>query len=141
AEPLGRVASRVNATKALVKGKPVSLGYFHTVAMAERVTQALSSNSYDVAFVFSSSMAQYVEDAKIPRILDMVDVDSDKWAQYGLHLNPPKSWLWKHEGQRLAAYEEKIAREFSLTLLCTEPEADMLRRRIPSANIQVLGNR
>jgi sugar transferase (PEP-CTERM/EpsH1 system associated) len=141
AEHRGRVASRVNAAKALFTGKPFSLGYFHSVTMAERVTQALSSNNYDLAFVFSSSMTQYVEFARIPRILDMVDVDSDKWAQYGLYLYPPKSWLWKREGQRLAAYEEKVAGEFSLTLLCTEPEADMLRRRIPTANIQVLSNR
>lgn len=141
AERLGRVASRVNAAKALVTGKSFSLGYFYSAMMAEHVTQALSAQTYDLAFVFSSSMAQYVEAARIPRILDMVDVDSDKWTQYALHSYPPKSWLWKREGQRLSVYEEKVATEFALTLLCTEPEAGFLRRRIPSANIQVLSNR
>jgi sugar transferase (PEP-CTERM/EpsH1 system associated) len=110
--------------------------------MAQRVREALNSNDYDLVFVFSSSMAQYVEQAvTVPRILDMVDVDSDKWLQYARNSSPLRSWLWKREAQRLAAYEEKIANEFSLTLLCTEPEADLLRRRVSSPKIQVLSNR
>lgn len=142
AERLGYVKSRVNAARALMKGRPFTLGYFYSRTMAERIADAVKSNKYDLVFVYCSSMAQYVENAgSIPRILDMVDVDSDKWLQYALSSCPPRSWLWKREAQLLATYEEKIAREFSLTLLCTEPEANLLRQRIPTANIQVLSNR
>jgi sugar transferase (PEP-CTERM/EpsH1 system associated) len=142
AERLSWTRSRLSAAKALASRTSFSLGYFYSARMAQRVREALSSNGYDLVFVFSSSMAQYVEQAvTVPRILDMVDVDSDKWLQYVRKSSPPRSWLWKREAQRLAAYEEKIASEFSLTLLCTEPEADLLRHRVPSPKIQVLSNR
>jgi len=141
AEPLPWFSSRRNAAMALLAGRPFTLGYFYSKSMQERVQAALRANRYDLAFVFCSSMAQYVEGCGLPRVMDMVDVDSDKWLQYAERVAPPRSWLWSVEGRRLSEYEVRIAREFDATLLCTEPEAEVLRRKAGAANIRVLGNR
>jgi sugar transferase (PEP-CTERM/EpsH1 system associated) len=71
----------------------------------------------------------------------MVDVDSDKWMQYAGSVQPPSSWLWRAEGERLAECEKRWTQDFSLTLLCTRAEAEILKARVPGAAIEALENR
>ncbi len=141
AEPLPWLRSRMQALIAAATGRPFTLGYFYSRTMAERVSHALASRKYDLIFVFCTAMAQYVEHAEdVPRILDMVDVDSDKWAQYARRALPPAAWLWGREAERLGGYEGRIAREFSATLLCSEGEAGILRERGANGKIHVVAH-
>jgi sugar transferase (PEP-CTERM/EpsH1 system associated) len=133
--------SRARAVAASLSGRPFSVAFFHSRRMTERVKLALRSRSYDRIFVFSSSMAQYVEDANnIPRVLDFVDVDSDKWLQYANRSSWPWSWLWSREAKRLGAYESELVRTFSTTLVCTDAEAQLLRSKAPIGGIRTLEN-
>jgi sugar transferase (PEP-CTERM/EpsH1 system associated) len=142
AEKISWPRSRAQALLALALGRPFTSAFFHSPTMARRVREALQSKNYDLVFVFSSSMAPYVESASdIPRLLDMVDVDSDKWAQYADRLRPPSSWLWRAESKRLAICEKRWAQDFSLTLLCTRAEAEILNEAVPGAKIEAFENR
>src|SRR5215471_16046823 len=79
AEPLSKLGSRARALSAVVRGEAFSPAFFYSPTMAASVAGAMKSRSYDLIFVFSSSMAQYAEhwpDRR--RILDLVDVDSEK---------------------------------------------------------------
>ncbi|HEY7678993.1 MAG TPA: TIGR03087 family PEP-CTERM/XrtA system glycosyltransferase [Terriglobia bacterium] len=139
AEPLSWTKSRLRALAALSSGRPFTLGYFHSPQMGREVARAVRTRSYDLAFVFCSSMAQYIQSlSDMPRILDMVDVDSDKWAQYGAQSSSPLAWLWRLEAKRLAAYEREVASAFASTLVCTGAEADVLRNIAQSGNISVV---
>lgn len=99
------------------------------------------SLAFDLIYVFSSSMAQYVSDsACVPTVLDMVDVDSDKWRQYARFTRWPRSALYALEWRRLAAYECSIMKRFRQTLVIAEPEAKILRALNPSSAITVIAN-
>jgi sugar transferase (PEP-CTERM/EpsH1 system associated) len=141
AERLSWGRSRAQALAALAMGRPFSTAFFQSRSMDRHVRESLASRGHDLIFVFSSSMAPYAEHASIPRLLDMVDVDSDKWTQYGDHTPAPASWIWRTEGRRLAEHEKRWARDFSLTLLCTPAEADVLRQAAPAARIEAFENR
>jgi sugar transferase (PEP-CTERM/EpsH1 system associated) len=141
AEKISWFRSRAQASLACALGRPFTTAFYRSPAMAKRIREAVAERKYDLIFVFSSSMAPYVERATQARLLDMVDVDSDKWTQYAEHTPAPRSWLWRAEGRRLAKYEQRWAREFSLTLLSTPSEADILRRNVPGAQIEELENR
>jgi len=133
--------SRTRALAALITGRPFSVAFFHSRTMAERIDSALRSASYDRIFVFSSSMAQYAEaSTEIPRVLDLVDVDSDKWLQYAERSRWPWSWLWRREAVHLGAYEARLVRDLTLTLVCTDAEAGLLRAKAPVGSIRVLEN-
>src|SRR5215831_9056172 len=84
AEPLSFTASRLRALQSLVTRDPFSKAFYFSQSMAAKVDAAVRSRNYDLIFVFSSSMAQYAEPwcKTIPTVLDLVDVDSDKWTQY-----------------------------------------------------------
>jgi polysaccharide biosynthesis protein PslH len=139
-ERISGLHSRTQAALACSSGRPFTTAFYHSRKMAQRIRKAISERKYDLIFVFSSSMAPYVEDASEPRVLDMVDVDSDKWKQYAEYTPPPKSWLWAAEGRRLAKYEARWVRGFSMTLLSTCAEAELLKRNVPSERIEVLEN-
>jgi len=140
AEKVSWLRSRAQASLACSSGRPFTTSFYRSPKMARRISKAVAEQKYDLIFVFSSSMAPYVEGASEPRVLDMVDVDSDKWKQYADYTRRPKSWLWGAEGRRLAKYEARLVRSFSLTLLSTHTEAELLERSVSSARIEVLEN-
>jgi sugar transferase (PEP-CTERM/EpsH1 system associated) len=141
AEKISWTRSRFQALVALLRGDAFTPAYFYSRTMSSQVKQALRSRSYDLIFVFCSSMVQYVpRGVLIPRILDMVDVDSDKWAQYESAGQTAVPWVWRVEAQRLAEVENQAVEEFSATLVCTEAEAAVLQRNRPSSKVFVLEN-
>jgi polysaccharide biosynthesis protein PslH len=134
-------ASGLRAISASLLGQPFSVAFFRSRRMRKRIEAALHSERYDRIVVFSSSMAQYARYVKdIPRILDMVDVDSDKWSQYANHSSWLWSWLWRREAKCLGLYESALVREFTRTVMCTHAEAQLLRSKAPVGHIEVLEN-
>jgi polysaccharide biosynthesis protein PslH len=71
------------------------------------------------------------------RVLDMVDVDSDKWTQYAPTQRWPLSWVYAREGRKLAEWEVRVAQEFDATLLVSHAEAALLRQRVPQARHKI----
>jgi sugar transferase (PEP-CTERM/EpsH1 system associated) len=138
-ERLPWMRARLFALRALLTNKPFTLGYFYSKTMMERVRAAVASSHYDAAVAHCSCMAQYLRPfPHLPRIMDMQDVDSQKWKDYAAESSSPARLLWRLEGQRLADYEAKIAQEFSATILATSQEARILQARAPDAPIRVL---
>ena len=45
---------------------------------------------------------------KAMRIVDMVDVDSQKWLDYAAASRPPMSWVYGLEGRQLRKLERRI---------------------------------
>ena len=74
-------------------------------------------------------------------IMDFVDVDSDKWAQYAKYARFPKSWIYGLEGRRLAGYERIIAEAFGHSILVTEAEEKIFKGKNPHIqNVSVIPN-
>lgn len=57
--------------------------------------------------------------------MDLIDLDSFKWAQYAQRSNPLMGKIYNREARLLARYEEKIAQEFDALLLVTESEKQL----------------
>ena len=88
-----------------------------------------------------SAMAQYVEEVnQTPTLIDLVDVDSDKWTQYAAHTRFPFSAVYRREGRTLQAYERKVCEKAACILVSTEREAQLARQIAPAARVHVLPN-
>jgi sugar transferase (PEP-CTERM/EpsH1 system associated) len=86
-------------------------------------------------------MAQYVEgENEIPIIVDLVDVDSDKWLHYARVSRLPMSSIYRREGRLLREYERRLCERASSTLLTTEREAQLMREICSGARVQVIPN-
>ena len=74
-------------------------------------------------------------------IMDFVDVDSDKWAQYSKYARFPMSWIYALEGRRLADYERNVAENFDHSIFVTEAEGKIFKGKNPHIqNISVISN-
>jgi sugar transferase (PEP-CTERM/EpsH1 system associated) len=136
-----RAWGMVKGTIGLLGAVPVSLSYFGSRDLRARVNRILDGNHHDLIYVSSSPMAQYViERRDAPLIMDFVDVDSDKWAQYAVQVSPPLRWLYRFEGERLRRYEGRVAARAVRCLLATRAEADLLRSFAPWAQTTVVPN-
>lgn len=124
----------------LFSSDPLTIPYFYHAGLKKKIEQAVSDEKYDLLFLFSSSMAQYVLDMDIPKIIDFVDADSDKWIDYAKFAQFPMSAVYRSEGMKLGRYEEKIASHFKAVLVVTEHEKKLLKRRIKQDNIYEVQN-
>ncbi|HET9252928.1 MAG TPA: TIGR03087 family PEP-CTERM/XrtA system glycosyltransferase, partial [Candidatus Eisenbacteria bacterium] len=121
----------LRAGLALATGEPLSVAAFRSAELREKVRSVLARERIDAVIVFSSAMAQYVpRPAPVPVLLDMVDVDSEKWRAYGAMLGAPRAWVYRLEAKRLASFEDRVGNDCDHCVLATGAEAQLLRGRI-----------
>ncbi len=139
---LNPLSAKLRAFFALASKGPLSLPYFFHPEAKKAVSEIFSREPIDLALVYSSSMGQYVESSNhVPRILDMVDVDSAKFASYAELGTGIQSRIYGLEARRLARYEESQVRSMDRIILCTEPEAELLSRRVrDTRSVVAIGN-
>lgn len=134
-------AARLKALPYLLTRLPMTLPYFYSAELAESVSKAVRTRQYDRVFVYCSAMTQYLDAAwEIPRIVDFVDVDSDKWLQYADASRFPFANIYRREGRRLREYERKICERAASVIVSTEREAALLRQIAPWAPIHAIPN-
>ena len=129
------------ATRALLTRKPLSVAAFYRKALAREIARKLQTETFDVIFVSSAAMAEYVlEECALPRVIDFIDVDSEKWRQYAQHHAIPLAWIYGLEARRLAAYEAKIAHVFNHAVLISHEEKRLFQQRVYDRPITVISN-
>lgn len=117
----------------LLTGDALTLPYYGNTDL-DRWVQAKLLSGVDTVVVFSSAMAQYVMAAKPRRrVMDFVDIDSDKWLQYAPTKPWPLSWLYRREGLRLLDWERQVAAEFDASVFVSEVEASDFRKLAPES--------
>ena len=132
---------RRSAIRALPSNEPLSVAYFRSRELADRIREAAEREPFDVVIAFSSSMASYASGVPgVPLVADFVDLDSQKWALYGERRAWPLSWLYREESRRLLAFERNIARVASRVLVCTREELADCQRLLPEGRFEVLAN-
>lgn len=121
-----RTKSRARAAvEALATGRPVSLAAFASPAMAAAVAQVHARHNPAATCIFSGQMAQYGVDADT--VMDFVDMDSAKFAQFAQGASPPVAWLMRREARLLGAFERDVARRARASLFVSEAEAALFR--------------
>lgn len=124
---LRRAVGAIRAGLHLVSGRPLSVGYYSSIAMKRMIDRYAREIGFDAAVVYSSTMFQYVpEGLAIRTIIDMVDADSGKWEEYSSRYPGFRSIIYGIEGSRLGRYEREIVRRAAFTVLSSEREARVL---------------
>lgn len=131
---LDPLSARIRSLFALSGNDPLTLAYYRNTRLMQWVKAVCSGEHIQDIVVFSSAMAQYVERlSDCRRVIDFVDVDSDKWRQYALSKPWPFNWIYHRESRCLLDYEKKVAEEFSYSTFVSEKEAELFRQLAPNA--------
>ncbi|MFC0384241.1 TIGR03087 family PEP-CTERM/XrtA system glycosyltransferase [Muricoccus vinaceus] len=135
---VGRRTQAMRAVTALRPGLPLTLGWFHEPGLSAWAREGLAAGRYGGVFVYSSAMAPYAmgpaSSRPAPRkILDMVDVDSEKWRAYAAGAGLPMGPVWAREARTLLAFERRAAAAFDLSLFVSRAERDRFVELAPEA--------
>src|SRR5262249_10880909 len=125
----------------LAFGKSVTESHFESAALRRWVKQVAARHQITTVYVSSSAMAQYlpaVGGPDVQRIIDFVDLDSEKWRQYAHNRKPPLRWVYDLEAHRLSAFEREVARVATAALFVTDGEAESFRRAAPESSAKVV---
>jgi sugar transferase (PEP-CTERM/EpsH1 system associated) len=133
--------SKVASLFSFMTDKPLTLPYFYSKELHEMIKKRLAEEKFDVIYVYSSSMAQYVFDVKgIKKIMDLADSDSHKWMQYALHTKGPMKNVYRREGSCLQTYEQSICKEFDEVIAISNDEKSLFESYIKKTNFKVIPN-
>jgi len=132
----------VAGISALLKGTPVSVEAFASQSMHRAIKDMLQAEPIDTVFAFSGQMAQFVPADGRRFVMDFVDVDSAKFADYAGSSSGLMRWLHRREARLLGGFEREVAARADLSLFVSDAEAQMFRDRIapPGAVVAVLEN-
>jgi sugar transferase (PEP-CTERM/EpsH1 system associated) len=125
-----RVHEPMQAARMLMRlptATPSTMGFFYSPALARRVRELLAGDRFDLIYAYCSSMAQYVAGIRgTPKILDFLDMDSQKWLDYARFKSFPLAAGYWLEGKKLEREEKRVAREFDLCTTITRTEWETL---------------
>jgi len=138
------LTKKIYCLSSLLKSQPLTTGFFYSRKLQELIDTLIEHNQIDIFFCFSSQMAEYIFRSKhCDRIkeqlciMDMIDVDSCKWAQYAQSKTGWQRWIYDYEARHLADYEQRVLDFFDHVLVVSDQEKELLNRPSQAANAGV----
>jgi sugar transferase (PEP-CTERM/EpsH1 system associated) len=133
---VGRIRRRlahVACLRGLLTGEPLSVVFFRHGGLQRWVRQILREVRPVATIVISSNMAPYMlEEAPSGlRLVDLVDVDSEKWRAYAEAARGPGRWIYGREWRKIGALEHRIAAECNVASFVSEAEAALFADMVP----------
>lgn len=136
---------RLSSLRGLLRGEALSLPYYRDPGLAAWVESMHRLERPAIAFAYSSPMAQYLAGpawADTRRVVDFVDVDSEKWRAYATMKQWPASFVYAREADRLLDFERKTASEVDACVFVSGDEARLFERLRGAAgdNVHAVNN-
>jgi len=140
---LGPQTRWLRAAWSLGTGRTATEGLFRSGELRRTIRQWHEETPFDAIVVFCSSMAQYLDQpelADVPTVVDLVDVDSQKWFDYAQHSRGLKRRLLQLEGKRLRRLEVSLPDRARAVTLVSPHEADLFRSFCPTDRVYAICN-
>lgn len=141
-EILRQPARILRAGMNFVSGQPVSFGFFGSRTFRRKTREAMRNCRYDVIFVYSSSMGQFIpQPAPAPVVVDFVDADSQKFTQYAMSSGVVGRLFCAREARSVATAERMLGRLAKSSFAVTEHDArDLGGPQGKDFNVEVIPN-
>lgn len=127
-----KIRSVLNCLLGLFYDKPLTHSYFKS----RKIEESIKKIDFDVALVDCSSMAQFFVDKDIPKIIDFIDIDSEKWKSYAERSRSIKYYIYRREYYKLKKFEEEIVKKFDSCIVVSEGEKSLIKKD----NVSVIKN-
>src|SRR5260221_5265769 len=132
--PLSPRLARLRSLSCLLSGAPLTQGYFGDARFRAGVDRIVARHKPSLFYIFSSAMAPYVAHRQGARvIIDMVDVDSEKWRQYAEISSGLARFAYAREGRLLLALERQAAGAADAVAFGSRAQAELFTRPAPGA--------
>jgi sugar transferase (PEP-CTERM/EpsH1 system associated) len=141
AVPWNKKKGILRAIKAWPSDAPLTTSAYDDAEMSARLKQWSGRIPFDAAVAFSSSVAPYALAFPAKRhVLDLCDVDSQKWLDYACDGGLGAAMIYRREGRRLRTYELECLKRFDATIVITDRERQILDPRGACPTLHVIPN-
>lgn len=133
----------LRAAASLAAGRTATEGLFSSPALRRVVERWAEDERFDVAIAVCSSMVQYLDVpalTNVPAVVDLIDVDSQKWFDYAAHSRGLRRRMFHVEARRLRRLECTLPQRTRAITLVSQPEVNLFRSFCPADNIHVVPN-
>lgn len=140
--PLG-VARWWHGAVSFALGSTLTEGVFHAAAFGRLIKDWCRATPFSAALASSSSLVPYLRNPAlrgVPAVVDLMDVDSQKWLDFAGATRGPRSWLYRTEGRRLRKLEAILPGEFHAVTLVSAAEAELCRQFCASGRVEAIPN-
>ena len=141
--PLGGAGRWGRALGALVLGRTITEGAFNVPAFRQVIRAWTRDTAYHSVLVSASSLVPYLrmpELQEVRAIVDLVDVDSQKWLDYASVSRGPRTWLYRTEARRLRLLEQQLPTWAHAVTLVSEAETQIYREFCAPGPVHTISN-
>ena len=146
-EQINPTRTRIKGLAAYLSGRAITPGSFFRKRLARQVLAWHNQQPFDAVLTFCTGMIRYSQllvrrDIATPRhVLDLVDVDSAKWAHYAADASLPMKYIYAAEARRLRRIEAGDRYPFDAITVVSESERQTYRNTIGDhPDLHVVGN-
>ena len=127
--------NRLLSARGLLTGAPLTLPYYASARLSAWTRDIVKRFRPGQIFFFSSAMAQFdvATSYAARRVIDFVDVDSQKWTEYAQRQPWPLSWVYDREGRALLDFERAMARRMDASLFVSPAETQLFASLAPES--------
>lgn len=138
---INRRLARLTCLTGWLTDEPLSVTFFRNASLQRWVNEIVSRVRPQVIFVISSNMAPYVLPLSHTGVcvVDLVDVDSEKWRAYANATVWPMRAVYRREWRKVAALERQIVQECDRALFVSDAEASVMAGQIPEHAARIVG--
>ncbi|TWU21228.1 Cell surface antigen I/II precursor [Novipirellula galeiformis] len=140
--PIGSRMKWCRAGLAAARGGGLTEGLFWSPQLAGTLDDWALRESFAGVLVYCSGMLRYTRReslCRLPRFVDLVDVDSEKFYAYAAKGPRWKRWLYRCEAGRVRALEHEAVRTSKAVMLVSDAEAALLRSTLPPGEYPIHG--
>lgn len=140
---VSRVRNAVAALAALPAGVPLTHALLDSPALGDCLQRLCTPDPPDVVLAYCSGMARLALEPpldRVPFLLDMVDVDSEKWRALSHTAAPPMRWVYAREARLLRAFERRASARARVTFVVNAREREAMLAVNETARVDVLSN-
>lgn len=109
-------------------GSSLSAAAFDEPGLRRVVAEWTAATRFDVGVVSASSLHRYLAPVVAQgaaAVVDLMDVDSQKWLDFAAASRWPRTWLYRLEGRRLRTIERGLPRWTRAVSVVSRAEADI----------------
>ena len=137
--PAGGPRGLLKGALGFLRGGSVTAGFFHSATLRRVLLAEVAREPFDLVMAYSSGVLPLSLEIPAPiHVIDLVDVDSAKWAGYAEASAWPKRWLYGREARGVRALEMQALERCDAVFLVTNAEIEALGAR--NGKLLAVGN-
>ena len=129
--PVGGRTRWLRAAASLGCGRSLSEGLFRSHEADRILTEWQRETPFTSAVVSASSLSPYLRHnglEQVPGIVDLVDVDSQKWLDFAAAASGWRKWAYRLEGRRVRKLEARLPQWAETVSVVSPAEAELYDR-------------